>query len=231
VQRHLGSLAASLALSCGAPNPVPASSSPVATASPTDTAVVAPPPAPVPPPTPPPPPPKGCWEETFGQAPGAGSGRSFDAPVPDCEGCDALAAGPAAVGLHPEVLRRLLAIQNDHPPRIDEPVLWINSGKREGPPSKSMHNQGLAVDVVVCGHDTVGTAKILREAGFTCVIEYYAEDGSPCWMAHGDMRGTTHAKSAYRPEGSKSDTCPTRGVHKGVGCQGTSKEDWSYAPP
>ena len=114
-------------------------------------------------------------------------------------------------------------------PPIDEPVLWVNSGKREGKPSKSMHNQGLAIDVVVCGLDSPGTAKLLREAGFSCVIEYYDADGNACNMAHADLRGTEHAKAAYAPGAWKSKSCPGRAVSKGEDCQNQSKTDWSYS--
>jgi hypothetical protein len=195
--------------------------------------VVDPPPEPKPDPAPKPEPepaPIGCWERTFGAPPAAeGMGPSLAEPIAGCEGCETLRAGPHASSLHPEVLRRLLAVQRTRPaPEIDEPVLWVNSGRRAGNPSKSMHNQGLAVDMVVCGLDSPATAALLRDAGFTCVIEYYGPDGTPCHMAHADMRGTESATAAYAPGGRKATTCPMRAVSRGADCQGSSKEDWSY---
>lgn len=190
-----------------------------------------PPPVQPPEPAPPPEPAKiGCWERTFGAPPAAGGvGPSIAEPIVGCEGCETLRAGPHATSLDPEVLRRLLAIQRGRPaPEVDEPVLWVNSGRRAGNPSKSMHNQGLAVDMVVCGLDSPGTAALLRDAGFTCVIEYYAPDGTPCHMAHADLRGTDFATAAYAPGGRKAHTCPQRAVSRGADCQGSSKEDWSY---
>ncbi len=179
---------------------------------------------------PPPPPPKGCWETNYGSAP-EGTGVSLAAPIDGCEGCETLRAGPAASDLHPAVLEKLLKIQTSRPaPPIDEPVLWVNSGKRDGKPSQSMHNQGLAIDMVVCGLDSPGTAKLLREAGFSCVIEYYDADGNACNMAHADLRGTEHAKAAYAPGAWKSKSCPGRAVSKGEDCQNQAKTDWSYAP-
>jgi hypothetical protein len=185
----------------------------------------------VPPPADPPPPeaPVGCWQATYGNAP-AETGASLPGPIADCEGCEQLRAGPNAATLHPAVLAKLLQIQRDRPdPPIDEPVLWVNSGRREGKPSKSMHNQGLAIDLVVCGLDSPGTAALLRDAGFPCVIEYYDPDGNPCNMAHGDLRGTPDAKAAYAPGAWKSSSCPSRAVSKGDGCQNQSKGEWSYA--
>ena len=79
--------------------------------------------------------------------------------------------------------------------------MWINSGKRDGPQSESMHNQGLAVDLVICGLDTTETASHLRQVGFTCVIEYHDRDDNPCHMAHGDLRATRWARA---PIGLKS---------------------------
>lgn len=180
----------------------------------------------------PPPAPIGCWERTFGAPPNeAGMGPSLSAPVAGCDGCETLRAGPNANGLHGEVLTRLLAIQRARPaPEVDEPVLWVNSGRREGNPSKSMHNQGLAIDVVVCGLDSPQTAALLREAGFSCVIEYYDPDGKPCHMAHADMRGTKAATAAYAPDGRKAGTCPERATSRGEDCQGSSKGDWYYRP-
>jgi hypothetical protein len=133
------------------------------------------------------------------------------------------------VGLHPEVVRRLHGIASALPePNVPEPVLWVNSGAREGPRDKSMHNQALAVDLVICGLRSPETAEHLREAGFTCVIEYYDGDGRPCNMAHGDLRGTRWAEGAYAPGGWKSSTCPKRAVSKGEDCQNREKADWSY---
>lgn len=183
---------------------------------------------PVPPPEPPEP--TGCWEANYGSAP-EGTGVSLAGPIEGCEGCENLRAGPIAADLHPAVLEKLLKIQTSQPaPPIDEPVLWVNSGKRDGKPSKSMHNQGLAIDVVVCGLDSPGTAALLREAGFTCVIEYYDAEANACNMAHGDLRGTEHAKAAYAPGAWKSTSCPKRAVSKGEDCQNQAKADWSYTP-
>jgi hypothetical protein len=91
-----------------------------------------------------------------------------------------------------------------------------------------MHNQALAVDVVVCGEDTRGAASALRDAGFTCVIEYYDPEGNPCQMAHGDLRDTAFATGAYAPGGKKAGTCPARAVSRGDDCQNQAKDDWSY---
>ena len=208
--------------------PTPAQTPETDSAGPEPVAAVAEPEEPEPAPEPPAPP-KGCWETNYGSAP-EGNGVSLPGPIDDCEGCETLRAGPAAAELHPAVLEKLLKIQTSQPaPPIDEPVLWVNSGKREGKPSKSMHNQGLAIDVVVCGLDSPGTAKLLREAGFSCVIEYYDADGNACNMAHADLRGTEHAKAAYAPGAWKSKSCPGRAVSKGEDCQNQSKTDWSYS--
>ena len=175
------------------------------------------------------PPPVGCWERTFG-APPSGDGRSFHAPVPDCPDCDKLRAGPLVAGLHVDVVRRLRQLEASLPaPEVDEPVLWVNSGKRDGPPAKSMHNQGLAIDLVVCGSDTRATAQHLRDAGFSCVIEYYDGEGNPCKMAHGDLRGTAPALGAYAPGGGKANTCPQKAVSRGESCGNQAKEDWKYS--
>lgn len=179
-----------------------------------------PPEAPAPPPS--------CWETHFGAAP-RGDGRSFPGGEAPCPGCDRLQAGPLAADLHPAAIERLLVMQERLPSSArEEPVLWVNSGKRAGPPAKSMHNQGLAVDVVVCGQTTADTAQALRDAGFTCVIEYYDEEGNPCNMAHGDLRGTSDAVGAYAPGGRKAGTCPGRAVSRDASCQNASKQDWNY---
>lgn len=175
--------------------------------------------------------PVGCWEKTFGAPPAPEVLDPSQAQViPDCPDCPRLHAGPLAAGLHPEVLRRLYAISEKLPrPPIPEPVMWVNSGARDGPPSKSMHNQALAVDLVICGLNSPQTADHLRDAGFACVIEYYDGDGRPCNVAHGDLRGTRWAKGAYAPGGWKSKSCPERAVSKGADCQNQKKEDWSYS--
>jgi len=175
--------------------------------------------------------PMGCWEGTFGAPPAPEAlDPSLAQAIPDCPDCPRLHAGPLAAGLHPEVLRRLHTISQKLPkPPIPEPVMWVNSGARDGPPSKSMHNQALAVDLVICGLNSPQTADQLREAGFTCVIEYYDGDGRPCNVAHGDLRGTKWAKGAYAPGGWKSKSCPERAVSKGADCQNQKKEDWSYS--
>lgn len=174
--------------------------------------------------------PVGCWERTFGAPPAPEAlDSSLVQVIPDCPDCPRLHAGPLATGLHPEVLRRLHTISQKLPePPIPEPVMWVNSGARDGPPSKSMHNQGLAVDLVICGLNSPQTAEHLRKAGFACVIEYYDGDGNPCNVAHGDLRGTKWAKGAYAPGGWKSQSCPKRGVSKGEDCQNQRKADWSY---
>jgi hypothetical protein len=174
--------------------------------------------------------PVGCWERTFGSPPAPEAlDPALARAIPDCSDCPRLHAGPMAAGLHPEVIRKLHTIAQKLPaPAIPEPVMWVNSGAREGPPSKSMHNQALAVDLVICGLNSPKTAAHLREAGFTCVIEYYDGDGNPCNVAHADLRGTKWAKGAYAPGGWKSTSCPERGVSKGEDCQNQRKEDWSY---
>ncbi len=173
--------------------------------------------------------PPGCWEQTYGSAP-ATSGRTFAGVVADCPGCNQLRAGPVAADLHVDVIRRLRAIETSLPdPTVDEPRLWVNSGRRDGPPNRSMHNQGLAVDLVICGLNTIQTAQHLRDAGFTCVIEYFDGDGNPCAMAHGDMRGQKPAWGAYGAGGPKALTCPKRAVSKGESCQNQAKAQWNYA--
>ena len=173
---------------------------------------------------------KGCWEQQFGRKPGPGANApSFDAPIKDCGGCDELRVGPKAAKLHVEVLKRLKKMQDALPdPPIEEPKLWVNSGVRDGPPAKSMHNQGLAVDAVVCGRDSVGTAKLMRKAGFTCVIEYFDAEGKACDMAHADLRNTEFAKGAYAKGGRKARTCPKKAKSKTSDCRNSRKEDWSY---
>jgi hypothetical protein len=174
--------------------------------------------------------PVGCWERTYGKPlrPG-GSGPSLSGPRPGCPGCEELRAGPKAAGLHVQVLRRLRAIEAALPrPAVDEPLLWVNSGARDGPPDRSMHNQALAVDLVICGLDSRQTARHLRRAGFTCVIEYYDGAGRPCRMAHGDLRGTRWARGAYARGGRKARTCPRKAISKGAGCDNTLKEQWEF---
>lgn|GEM_PF-4990617 len=180
----------------------------------------------------PPPPsehPIGCWERLFGSAPTSEGTSASVSQTSGCEGCELLRAGPKAAGLHVEVLERLRKLEQRLPtPNVDEPVLWINSGKRDGSTSESMHNQGLAVDIVICGLDTIATAQHLRDVGFPCVIEYYDRDGKPCHMAHADLRGTAWATGAYGPEGRKARTCPRKASGSGDGCQYTTKADWNY---
>jgi hypothetical protein len=174
----------------------------------------------------------GCWERVYGSPPDkSGLRPSLRDKLRGCTGCETLRAGPKAADLHVEVLARLKRMEDAIPdPPVDEPKLWINSGRRDGPPEKSMHNQGLAIDAVVCGLDTVGTAKLLREAGFTCVIEYYDAEGKPCQMAHADLRGTDFALGAYAKGGRKARTCPKRATSNGSDCQNQSKGEWSYQP-
>ena len=176
----------------------------------------------------------GCWERTFGTDPGpAGEALSLDGPIVGCDGCETLRIGPNARGLHPEVLKRLKMIVDGLSPPAEallEPVLWVNSGARDGTPNRSMHNQGLGVDIVICGQDTRGAAAALRDSGFTCVIEYFDTEGRPCNMAHGDLRGTSWAHGAYARGGSKAKTCPKRALSKGSDCQNNNKADWSYRP-
>ncbi|HWB81852.1 MAG TPA: hypothetical protein VG755_43115 [Nannocystaceae bacterium] len=173
----------------------------------------------------------GCWERELGKAPAADSiGPSLPGPIAGCEGCEQMRVGPNAVGLHVEVLRRVQQVIETLPaPEIDEPVLWINSGKRTGDPDDSMHNQGLAIDAVICGLDTRGTGERLRAAGFTCVIEYYDGAGNPCHFAHGDMRTHPAAVGAYAKDGRKARTCPKRAKSKTMDCSGSSKRDWTYS--
>ena len=196
-----------------------------------DTPEPAPEPAPVAKAEPEPPKPIGCWEKQYGSPPDkSGLQPSLREKMRGCKGCETLRAGPKAADLHVEVIARLKKIEDELPaPPVDEPKLWVNSGKRDGPPEKSMHNQGLAIDAVVCGLDTVGTAKLLREAGFTCVIEYYDAEGKPCQMAHGDLRNTEWALGAYAKGGRKARTCPKRATSRGSDCQNQSKGEWQYA--
>ena len=107
--------------------------------------------------------------------------------------------------------------------------MWVNSGKREGvKPETSMHAQGLAIDLVICGMNSMQTAKKLREAGFTCIIEYYDHKRKPCNMAHADMRNTSLAIGDYAPDGRKAKTCPLRSVSRNAGCNNTKKNQWRY---
>jgi hypothetical protein len=173
----------------------------------------------------------GCWEREFGTPPAKGAlGPSLPGPVPGCEGCELLQVGPKAAGLHVEVLRRVRAVIETLPePEIDEPVMWINSGKRDGDPDDSMHNQGLGIDAVICGLDTRGTGAKLREAGFTCVIEYYDGAGNPCHFAHADLRAQPFAVGAYAKGGRKARTCPKKARSKTMDCSNSSKRDWTYS--
>jgi hypothetical protein len=213
------------------PSTGPASTPPVAAPTPELAPAVAEP-EPEPEPAPEPTTPKlvGCWEKNYGSPPDkSGLRPSLRDALRGCKGCETLRAGPKAADLHVEVIARLKKMEDALPePAIDEPKLWVNSGLRDGPPEKSMHNQGLAVDAVICGLDTVGTAKALREAGFTCVIEYYDGEGKPCMMAHGDLRGTEWALGAYAKGGRKARTCPKRATSKGADCQNQAKGEWSY---
>lgn len=198
----------------------------VAPTTTTDVPVATPPVEPTPPPRA-----VGCWEREFGTPPAAGSEQpSLGEPVADCERCDQLRIGPKAQGLHAEVLRRVRDVVESLPaPEIDEPVMWINSGKREGDPDASMHNQALGIDAVICGLDTRATGQRLREAGFTCVIEYYDGAGNPCHFAHADLRGTRWAAGAYAKGGRKSRSCPKRAVSRSMNCDGNAKRDWTYS--
>jgi hypothetical protein len=74
----------------------------------------------------------------------------------------------------------------------------------------------------------VGTAKALREAGFTCVIEYFDAEGKACDMAHADLRNTQWAKGAYGKGGRKARSCPKKATSKTDDCRNARKEDWSY---
>ena len=174
--------------------------------------------------------PMGCWEKSFGKAPGPGAMKpSLSAAVPGCPDCTRLRAGPKAEGLHPAVLRRLRALEKSLPrPVVPEPVIWINSGKRKGKRAGSMHAQGLAVDLAICGKKSDQIAKKLREAGFTCVIEYYDSKKRPCNMAHGDLRNTRLARGPYAPGAAKAGTCPLRAVSKKESCKNSKKRDWRY---
>jgi len=172
----------------------------------------------------------GCWERSFGKAPGPGAMKpSLSAPVPGCPDCGKLRVGPNAEGLHPQVLRRLRAMEKSLPkPVVPEPLMWVNSGKRKGKKSRSMHDQGLAVDLAICGMKSVQIARKLRAAGFTCVIEYFNSKLQPCNMAHGDLRNTRMAKGPYAPGGAKATTCPLRAVSKKGDCRNSKKDDWRY---
>lgn len=173
----------------------------------------------------------GCWEREFGKPPAAdATGPSLPGPIDGCDGCERMRVGPNAVGLHVEVLKRVQAVIESLPaPEIEEPVLWINSGKRTGDPDDSMHNQALAIDAVICGLDTRGTGERLRKAGFTCVIEYYDGAGNPCHFAHGDLRTHPAAVGAYAKDGRKARTCPKRAKSRTMDCSGSSKRDWTYS--
>jgi hypothetical protein len=192
---------------------------PVAAAPPTTEATPAPPRTP------------GCWEREFGQPPDpSGIGPSLPGPIAGCDGCETLRVGPKAQGLHTEVLRRVRdVVAALPPPPVDEPVLWINSGKRDGEIDASMHNQGLGIDAVICGKDTRATAAALREAGFTCVIEYFDGAGNPCHFAHADLRATKWATGAYAKGGRKARTCPKKAVSRSMSCANGSKRDWTYS--
>lgn len=182
-------------------------------------------------PAPPPPHVPGCWEREFGQPPDPkGTGASLSAAIAGCEGCETLRVGPKAEGLHVEVLRRIHTVVASLPkPPVDEPVLWINSGKRTGEIDDSMHNQGLGIDAVICGKDTTATAAVLREAGFTCVIEYFDAAGNPCHFAHADLRATKWATGAYAKGGRKARTCPKKAVSRSMNCDNAAKRDWTYS--
>ncbi len=220
-------LALVLSASCSREPTTPAVVTPVASPSPTATA----------PPTPPAPAlepiarPVGCWEREFGTPPAPDGLRpSLAQPIEGCSGCEELRVGPRAEGLHPEVLTRVKNIVAAlPPPPIDEPVLWINSGARTGDPDASMHNQALAIDAVICGLDTRATGQRLREAGFTCVIEYFDSDGNPCHFAHADLRATKWAAGAYAKGGRKARSCPKRATSRTQNCANGSKRDWTYS--
>jgi hypothetical protein len=182
-------------------------------------------------PEPPPPHVPGCWEREFGQPPDPkGTGPSLSAPIDGCTGCETLRVGPKAAGLHVEVLRRVHAVVASLPkPPVDEPVMWINSGKRAGEIDASMHNQGLGIDAVICGKNTTATAAALRDAGFTCVIEYFDAAGNPCHFAHADLRATKWATGAYAKGGRKARTCPKKAVSRSMNCDNSAKRDWTYS--
>ena len=173
----------------------------------------------------------GCWEREFGQPPDPkGIGPSLSARLDGCDGCETLRVGPKAEGLHVEVLRRVHAVVTSLPkPAIDEPVMWINSGKRTGEIDDSMHNQGLGIDAVICGKNTSATAAVLREAGFTCVIEYFDAAGNPCHFAHADLRATKWATGAYAKGGRKARSCPKKAVSRSMNCDNSVKRDWTYS--
>jgi len=173
----------------------------------------------------------GCWEREFGKPPAENArGPSLPGKVDGCEGCETLRVGPNAAGLHVEVLRRVQkTIETLPAPEVDEPVMWINSGKRTGDLDDSMHNQGLAIDAVICGLDTRATGERLRKAGFTCVIEYYDGAGNPCHFAHADLRTHEAAVGAYAKGGRKARTCPKKAKSRTMDCSGSSKRDWTYS--
>jgi len=230
--RTLAVMIAALAACKAEPTPTatpqPATDAPIASAPPPINEPTPPPAKPI---EPPPPSKPGCWETHFGTPPAAGSSTpSLPAAIDGCDGCETLKVGPKAGGLHVEVLRRVHAIVAKLPaPPIDEPVLWINSGARQGDPDASMHNQALAIDAVICGMDTRETAKQLRAAGFTCVIEYYDGEGHPCHFAHADLRATEHAKGMYAKGGRKARSCPKRAASKSMNCDNSTKRDWTYS--
>jgi hypothetical protein len=137
--------------------------------------------------------------------------------------------GPKASGLHPEVLRRLALLEAKLPKPVNaKPSMRVNSGRHQGPPSESMHNQALAVDLVIDGLNSIEVAKLLKAVGFSCVIEYYEKNGKPCRMAHGDLRGTPWAKASYAPGGRKERSCPQRAYSKTGGCANQRKAQWVY---
>lgn len=173
--------------------------------------------------------PVGCWEKVLGDPPDAEAMKPpITSPVPGCPECNELRVGPKAAGLHPEVLKKLRALEATlPPPKLSEPVMWLNSGKRDGSADESMHHQGLAIDLVICGLKSTQTAEHLRRVGFTCVTEYHDAAGAPCNMAHGDLRGTRWARGAYGRGGWKSRRCPRRAVAKTSEC-GSMRSDWRY---
>jgi hypothetical protein len=221
---------ASLLVACSIRQPAP----PPSASHPAPPVAAAPDEAPAPAPAPttqPAPREVGCWEREFGQPPDpSGAGPSLPAAIAGCDGCETLRVGPKAGGLHVEVLRRVHAVVTSLPaPEVDEPVMWINSGKREGDLDDSMHNQGLAIDAVICGKDTRATGAALRDAGFTCVIEYFDAAGHPCHFAHADLRATKWAEGAYAKGGRKARSCPKKAVSRSMNCDNAAKRDWTYS--
>lgn len=234
IRTSVVALVAVVACAAGSSAPHEPAAPPVATTTPAPEPAPTPVPAPTPAPAPVAPEEHrvvGCWEREFGTPPAAGStGPSLASAVDGCEGCERLRVGPNASGLHPEVLARLVKIADGlPPPAVDEPVMWINSGAREGDRDDSMHNQALAIDAVICGLDTRATGQKLRDAGFTCVIEYYDGAGNPCHFAHGDMRATRFAEGAYAKGGRKARTCPKRATSRSMNCDNSAKRDWTYS--